>query len=283
MIEKQPHIAIILIDYNSKNITEKCIESLKHLDYENFDIIIVDNSSKIEFSDSFIKKQQLHYIKNSQNLGFAKACNIGIKYAQSELPSDYFWILNNDTTVARDSLKNMVNRSTTQNYAITGSKIIDPQTTKIQCLAGGYLNKLIGKSNFIKKDSELQKLEYICGASMLIAKNTITKVGYFDEDFFLYYEDNEFCRRALEHGLTIGYCEEAEIFHIESSTTGKIPRTKIFYTSSSFVIFCLKTKQYLTLLNGLILRFSFYLVKIRLDYLQSFIKAIYKGFNYKNG
>lgn len=282
MLKKSPLITIIILNYNSTELTKNCINSLNNtLNYKNYNIILVDNSNLIDFSKDYLKQNHIIYIKNPKNLGFAKGCNIGIKHAYNHFKPQYYWLLNNDTLVTKDSLTNLVNYAKNHHIAITGSKIINPKNNQIQCLAGGYLHYLTGKSYFIKNSKNLNKLQYICGASMLINNNTIEKIGYLDEDFFLYYEDNQYCMLAKQNNLKIGYANNSIIYHTESSTTNKIPCSRIFFTTTSFIIFCRKNKKYLTCFNGLILRFCFFIAKLKLSYIKNFFRAIYIGLTKK--
>lgn len=279
MLKTPPSVTIILLDYNSNKLTKTCIESIiTRLNYNNYQLILVDNSESKKFSHQYLKKNNVTYIKNDKNLGFATGCNIGIKYAIKNFKSDFFWLLNSDTTIEKNSLINMIDYSYKNNISITGSQIINPLNNNVQCLGGGYLNKIIGKSYFITKESQLNKLEYICGASMLISKNTIETIGYLDEDFFLYYEDSEYCDRAKRNNLKIGCSTNSIIYHIESSTTGKIPENKILFTITSFIIFCRKTNRYITCYNGLIFRLCFLTMKLQVRYLKNYFKALMKGF-----
>lgn len=272
------YIAIILLDYNSQKLTKQCIESIKQrLEFQNYQIVLVDNSENTQFSDKFLSENNITYIKNTKNTGFASGCNIGIKYAQKLTKFDYYWLLNNDATVSKDTLISLVSCAKKNNFAITGSKIINPKNNQVQCLAGGYLNRITGKTSFIAQSNDLRKLEYICGASMLISNNTIEQIGLLDEDFFLYYEDAEYCYRAIKNNLRIGYEKNSIIHHVESSTTGKIPENKILHTVSSFIIYCFKTKRYITCFNGILLRFCYFCFKLKWSYLNSFFKAIYIG------
>jgi len=160
-----------------------------------------------------IKKAQIFTRDNSfHNLGFAKAVNLGLK-AGLKKGYQYFLILNPDMQLIRFNLKEIKNGF--NNFDVfggifkQGSKtyyrgIIDPVY-----LSGGLDDK---------KPSEIMyPTDFVSGSLMFIKGSTIEKIGYFEEKYFLYYEDVEYCHRAKKKGLRVGINSKIKYYHFESS------------------------------------------------------------------
>jgi GT2 family glycosyltransferase len=249
------NIAIILLNWNNFSDTEKCIHSIMRLNYTNYQVYVIDNGSTDGSQEQLAKIKKITLIKNDQNYGFAKGYNIGIKkiLSKKEKPN-YLWILNNDTILEENSLSELVKEAKKNNLTLTGSLLLQEDQKTIQCYAGGYFNKFLCKTNLIKEEKDLTKLEYICGASMLIRCKNIKEIGLFNENFFLYWEDYEFSIRATKLGYKIGCATKSLIYHKESATTSRISNNKFIHSLRSFIIFCRIEKKYLSLLQGTSLR-----------------------------
>ena len=235
------HVSIILLNYNQYSDTIECLGSLLKCTYENFSLIIIDNGSKdgslIEFNNWFHKrskdeKKKIIIIANKENIGFSAGNNIGIKYALKNYQSDYLWVLNTDTVVEPDALSTLVICSEGKN--VCGSKLIYyDHRDKVQAYGGGYIHSLIGTSrdctdNNLRKDKYGQiKLDYICGASMLLPANALKEVGLFDESYFLYFEDADLSKRMSLAGYPLKYCSNSIVYHkVGKSTRASNPTNK---------------------------------------------------------
>ncbi|MFH0805850.1 MAG: glycosyltransferase family 2 protein [Patescibacteria group bacterium] len=229
-----PKVFIIIINWNGREDTLECLESLKNNDYLNYEVVIIDNGSKDKFqvSDSKIK-----VIYNKENLGFSGGNNVGIKYAL-ENNADYVLLLNNDTIVSKDFLSKMVEVAENNNkIGIIGPKIYFPDSKKIW-FAGGKINWLYNKGtmrgfNKIDKgqydEPKVQKTDYITGCCALIKKEVLEKIGLMPEEYFLYYEDTDWSLKARQMGYKCIFIPSAIIWHKGSKSAINGSPSYIYY------------------------------------------------------
>jgi GT2 family glycosyltransferase len=247
-------VIIIIINYNRSKITIECLESLFLLTYKHYQIVVVDNNSqdasvkelnawlynkydeserRNDNHDYGIKNIRLYYniikgkkiynksvtlIVNKNNFGFAAGNNIGIRYYANKY--DYVWLLNNDTIAEKDSLLRLLNKMREAPYlGICGSKIINYYTGKIQSI-GTKLNKYTGLLEIINDENKVNKIDSIQGASYFISKECIQSMGLLPEEYFLYFEESDYCLNALQNGFSTGVALDSIIYHKEGITTG---------------------------------------------------------------
>jgi len=215
---------IILLNYNNWQDTVECIQSLNSCNINNSNILIVENCSV----DISAKKLNEHVpgvkiIQNQKNLGFTGGNNIGIKYAY-ENNFDYAIVLNNDTIIeSKDSIKILIEEMDGNPDVTlgTGRIFYYPDKNKIW-YDGGRLIKWRGMAihyNFRKNQSEInldnkkKYVDFISGCFMCIRLKDLQKLGYMDEDFFLYLDDIEYCARAAKKNLKLMFIPLAVIYH----------------------------------------------------------------------
>ncbi len=163
----------------------------------------------------------LIFIQSGENGGFAAGNNIGIKYAQIKDDFEYIWLLNNDTVIEQDSLSKLANYAEKNDIGICGSTLMYyDNPNKIQAY-GGTINKFFGTSKHILKEDDIKdKLDYIVGASFLIDKKVIETIGLMPEEYFLYYEETDYCFNAKNSGFTLGVAVNSIVYHKDGSATG---------------------------------------------------------------
>jgi hypothetical protein len=221
-------VGIIIVNYNGEKYTNDCIKSVLKSSYQNYLVIVIDNAST-DNSVTFLEKEfnnKIVIIKNKENLGFSGANNIGIKYAL-EYECEYVLLLNNDTEIDKDLIKNMVNVSIKNNNAIISPKIYYYNEPNKIWAAGGGLNWKKGLSFHYGKDEidkgqydQQKEIDFATGCCILIHKSVFDKIGFLAEEYFLYFEDTDFCVRAKRAGIKIIYEHKAKLWHKVSSTTG---------------------------------------------------------------
>lgn len=198
-------------------------------------------------------------IQNGDNLGFAGGNNVGIRYALARNDFEYVWLLNNDTVINKNALVHLVQKMTNDSHiGICGSTLLYysmPDT--VQALGGAKYNKLLGISRHVGvltkyNDESLKiletkiKLDYIIGASMLVSKEFLLKIGLMCEDYFLYYEEIDWSIR-MQKNYKLAYVRESIVFHKEGSSIGSNvdPKSKSmlsdYYSIRNRIIF---TKKY---------------------------------------
>lgn len=269
-----PLVYIIIINYNNYEDTIECIESLEKISYENFKILIVDNNSSNDsvnkIKDLFNKYETIQ-LKN--NLGFAGGNNVGIKKA-IEYDADFILLLNNDTIVEANFLNEMINSfyNNAKNVGIVGPKIYSYYDKQISEAEGNinFFKFTTNNNSYNKNDNKCQpeqEVNFISGCCMLIKKEVFDKVGLLPEEYFMYYEDTDFCTKALEREFKILYNPEAVIYHKESSSTGgKDSPFSIKWNNRNRIIFMHKYKYKVS-------KFSFLCSKLYI-YVTRFIRIL---------
>lgn len=167
-------------------------------------------------------------IQNGANRGFAVGNNIGLRYALATGASAFVWLLNNDTIVAPDALRHMVDLGRTDpTLGAIGATMLEYRRPEIIQFAGGqYMSQWTGMAPPLRADTPRSaaprlrpKLNFICGGCLLVPVSVLERVGLLDERFFVYAEDADFCFRVSAAGYTIGYAPAAEIWHKGGATT----------------------------------------------------------------
>ncbi|HEY4507059.1 MAG TPA: glycosyltransferase family 2 protein [Candidatus Paceibacterota bacterium] len=223
-----PLVSIIIVQYNNSEDTIRCLESVKELDYANFEVIIIDNSIEVNHKNNlqaFVSKNLSKAIfkirDTTHNTGYAGGNNIGMHEAL-EQNTDYVFILNPDTTIEKNSLSDMITLAESDpKIGIVGANI-DEGNRKINC----------GKIEWLKpelKHEQKTKHYYIAGAAMLIKKEVVKKIGMLDERYFLYFEDADFCTRAVRKGFKLAIANRAIVSHSVSSSTSKMGSAKLLH------------------------------------------------------
>ena len=161
------------------------------------------------------------FIQSGENKGFAAGNNIGIKYALAKDDFEYIWLLNNDTVIEPQSLGSLITFTSKNSVGISGSALFYYDSPKkIQCY-GACVNHFFGTTRFNRSKEEHNKcLDYIVGAAFLIDKKVIDTVGLLPEEYFLYYEETDYCFNAQKQGFTISVDIKSIIYHKEGSSIG---------------------------------------------------------------
>jgi len=241
-------VFIILLNWNNWHETRECLGSLEKVDYPDFEIIIVDNGSSGEEKHKIKNFHTTYYILhttyNDSNLGFAGGNNVGIKYAL-EHGADYVLLLNNDAIVAPDFLAELVKiGDSDKSFGILGSRIYRYGTKKI-VFDGGKVNKWLTRGEHIAKSEILNPkfetnskfkiqnskfyADYITGAAMLVKRDVIEKIGLMREEYFLYYEDVDWCIRARKAGYKCVLAPASHVWHKVSATNKEGSPSYIYY------------------------------------------------------
>lgn len=221
-------LSVVILNYNVRYFLELCLKSVQkaviNLDAE---IIVVDNASEDE-SCQMVKElfPEVILIENKTNFGFSKGNNIGVSQAKG----DYLCILNPDTVVAEDTFTSLLNfAENTSNLGIVGCKLIDgvgtflPESKRNIPYVNAAFKKLLGNSkryyaNHLN-ENETGKVAILVGAFMLITKDLYSKVGGFDEDYFMYGEDIDLSYKVLKLGYDNYYYGATSVIHYKGEST----------------------------------------------------------------
>lgn len=221
-------LSVIVILYNSEKTINRCFESIKNSASENlrFNLIVIDNASVdigMQTAIAAVEKLKISnvkFIRNQQNIGFARAVNQGLKYSRQKFNSDYFLLLNPDAYLKKDCLEKLIKKiASEENIGLVAPSIVDPKINQ-PWFSGAEINWFLMKTTHLSSGDYLLKTKsYLTGCCLLIKKSVIDKIRFFDESFFLYYEDVDFSLRAQKAGFKIALEEKAICYHQESQSS----------------------------------------------------------------
>ena len=231
-------LSIIIVSYNTKELLVDCLKSIqKAFQFISAEVFVVDNNSS-DRTVSLIKKKfpKIKLIANKQNLGFSKANNQAIREAQGK----YILILNPDTRLMSDTIIKMIDfMQDNPQVAVSTCKVelpngqLDrdcrrhfPTPWRAFCHFAG-LSKIFATSEILDQyyygylpDDHQHEIDSCAGAFMMVRKSAIAEVGLFDEDFFFYGEDLDWCYRFKEAGFKIVYTPITKIIHYKGAASG---------------------------------------------------------------
>lgn len=255
-------VFISILNFNGNNNTLDCVESLKRVNISDFKltIMIIDNNSseKLNLQKESLGKIQLEIIRNEKNLGFSGGHNVGIKHALKN-GADYIVILNNDTYVHEDFLRELfVVAEKNDKIGILSPKIYfasgfeyhknrysKNEVGKVLWYAGGEMDwkNVIGHHMGVDEVDrgqfdKIENTELATGCCILLKKDVINKVGMFDDKYFLYYEDADLAMRTKKNGFEIGYVPKSIIWHKNAgSSEGPGSTLQDYYITRNRLVF----------------------------------------------
>jgi GT2 family glycosyltransferase len=219
---------VIVLNWNGTDDTLDCLRSLVRVDYPRYEIVVVDNGSR-EPPRARIEAQfpSVTYLETPLNLGYAGGNNIGIRQALAQ-GHDYVFVLNNDTIVEPDFLTRAIAAAeSTPAVGVIGIKILAWDRPGCVWVAYGrvtYHQSLVRLIGYYEQDDgaydEQREVDWVPGTAMLFPRRALERVGLFDEDFFAYHEDVDWCTRAREHGLRVIFTPGARIHHKGHRSSG---------------------------------------------------------------
>jgi len=220
-------ISVIIVSYNTADLIGPCLTSVLDQTGVDKEIFIVDNASP-DGSAALINKAfpAIHLIANEENRGFAVANNQAIAHCRGR----YILFLNPDTVLQENCL------STSLSYldghpeiGLAGLHILNPDGTDQESVSRRYLSQRYTSGELTNLPGPIA---CVLGAAMIAPREAIISVGGFDEDYFLYGEDEDLCLRIRQQGLQIGFIEAARVVHYHGqserkSTSAEVWRKKI--------------------------------------------------------
>lgn len=234
-------VSIIIVSFNTSELTSKCISSIiRHTKGITYEIIVIDNNSSDDSVDklkslSKTTKVNIKIIENNKNHGFGYANNQGIKKSNSN--SKYILFLNSDTKISTNVIPVMVNLlEGRQDVGVVSCKLLNANLT-VQP-TGGYFPTLIRVFSWmIIQDLPLvdliikpfhpkansfynieQELDWVTGAFFMIRREVVKTSGVFDTDYFMYTEETDYCFRIRKSGWKILYSPMSSIIHYGGSS-----------------------------------------------------------------
>ncbi|MDR2719427.1 MAG: glycosyltransferase family 2 protein [Nitrososphaerota archaeon] len=301
---KKTQVSVILLNYNEKAFLNKCLSSLQQQTYRSFNVILVDNAST-DGSVSYVKKEfpWVTLVENRENVGFSAGCNSGVKFSDA----DYIVFLNCDTMVDKKWLEMLIAGVETNRAGICGAKILDMTNPALIQEVGG-LSDQFGFS-LSQGWGELDKAKYnmsretfyVSGASLLIKKEVINKIGLFDSAYFFNQEDVDICWRAHLAGYKVVVNPLAVVYHKGGGSAQGAPGSNVnnvkgsyvtsawrrYYAERNILRTLLKNYQLISLVKLLlpffVIFFSeivYYIFSGRLNVAEAYLKALLWNFQH---
>lgn len=228
-------LSIVILSFNTPLMVADCIKSLsshfsKELKEKQIEIVVVDNASTKENLDKLEIKLKgllgIKLIKNKENSGFGRGCNLGAENSQGE----YVLFLNSDTLVSDRGLLKMTDfLEKNPQVAILGGKLFNPDGTPQQS-AGKFYNlinffiMLVGgqrKGLLLSSPEKITTVDWVSGACFMTKKEIFESLGGFDKELFMYVEDMELCYRAKKSGLKTFFFPDTKIIHREHGSSSR--------------------------------------------------------------
>ena len=214
-----PLVFIVVLNYNGRATLPECLRSVFRLDYPLFHVVVLDNASTDgSFEQARRTYPKAHFISNSENVGFARGMNVGIRFALDQR-AEYIWLVNPDTVVTEDSLRLLVELlEHNPDTGMVSPRIVSPTNTL--WFGGGTIQWLRMRAVHTPLRSETRPFEtgFLSGCAPLIKSSVFRMTGLFDERFFLYYEDADLSYRAKKMGFSTVIHPRAVVTHSEEST-----------------------------------------------------------------
>jgi hypothetical protein len=241
-------LSIIIVNYRGWDTLRKCLDELATFRGNGFEFeaIIIDNNSGDGFLETFSKRYNgsFHFIHNEVNGGFANGCNLGASGAKGE----FLLFLNPDTVASESAIAGLLEKARVipDNSLISCRQVNSNEREKraygnfltLSMLTGPgrAISRLIDGKNFQPEVSgNMIKPDWISGSVIMMRKRYFEKLGGFDEDYWMYFEDMDICRRARNNGGDIFYLTSVTIKH-DHGGSSRIDRRTTVITKTEVII-----------------------------------------------
>jgi len=248
-------ISIIILNYKSRGLALNCIKSIKEADFSpessglKYEIIVVDNNSNDGIGEIISWQYPgIKFIQNKKNLGMGAGNNVGIKKAEGR----YVAVMNPDTMAFPDTFLKLYNfMESSPEVGIAGPKQFYPdRTVQNSCyqwynlFTPVYRRTPLGKFKFAQKDvarflmkdsdhNSVKKVDWLLGSFLFCRSSCLDQIGFFDERFFMYFEDTDLCRRTWQKGWKVVYFPESRIIHNHKRESAETPWYKFLWNQAA--------------------------------------------------
>ena len=254
-------LSITIVSWNTQDLLEQCLGSIyQHVKHISFEVLVVDNGSKDKSVKMIQEKfSQVSLLKNKTNLGFSKAANLGLRRSIGR----YLMILNSDTVVLPDSFGKIVGlMDAHSDVGAVGCRLLNPDGSLQRSHFGRfpnlwsvfcqyfylsqyfYMRRLFTKRWKFPKDTVYEQdfagpieVEHLNGSCITVRAETANQVGLLDEDYFLIFEETDWCYRIRKAGWKIYYFPNASIIHYWGQSSNLLVDRGLINTYKSQQIF----------------------------------------------
>ena len=260
-----PLVSVVIVTYNSRRHIDACLESaVKTLPPLEYETVIVDNASAD--STGLAVRQRwpaVRVIDAAGNLGFARATNIGIRQSSGA----FVLVLNPDTVLHPGAIERLLEVvESTQDVAVVGPRLVDGRG-RAELSFGSMIGpvselrqKLLVRGNdrgapvihsYVQRLTRRSRVvDWVSGACMLVRRSDANAVGLFDERYFMYAEDVDFCAAIRARGGKVLFVADAEVSHLRGQSVASLPRaTEVAYRRSQLAFYAKHHPGWLPLLR----------------------------------
>jgi GT2 family glycosyltransferase len=261
-----PVLTAIVVSYNDRENIGRCLSSIRTgSEGSAAEVIVVDNASSDGSPDLVAADfPSVRLIRSTENLGFARANNLAIRRSRGEL----ILFLNTDAALQEGTLAALLAElRRNPRTGIVGPALVNDRGGFQVSFGGrvGFLSELFRKTVLnrywarrLRRDRTRRKAGWVSGACFLARRRALEAAGFFDEDFFLFFEDIDLCRRVGRAGWEVVFLPEARAFHKGGATTApRRLRSRLAYRESQILYYRKHASRFSQLLLRLYLRLAF--------------------------
>lgn len=247
----KPQLSIVIVSWNSWAYLGKCLDSIFAAGSPGLEVILVDNDSKDQTKREIAEHYpQVRLISNPANLGYAKACNQGLKISSG----DFILLLNPDTAVHPGALDNILQYMKNHpEVGAVGPQLVYPDgAIQASCRRFPNYSTLLWEVTLLSRlfpahplfgawkmgDFNFQtgrEVDQPMGAALMVKREVMDKIGVLDERFSMFFNDVDLCYRIKKAGFKTIFLPQARITHAEGASTGQRPRRMIWYSHWGFL------------------------------------------------
>lgn len=228
-------VGVVIVNWNETGRTVECLRSLAASTHPSLAQVVVDNASP-EDPEPALRAEfpALRIVRLARNRGFAAGCNAGAA-AALDGGADHLLFLNNDTQVEPDAVPALVAAAGRYPSAILAPKIVYADEPGRVWSAGGIverpwmLNRHLGEGEPVERHAESRRVDWATGCALFVTVDTYQRLGPFDESYFMYLEDLDWCLRGARLGIETRLVADAVVRHEVSASANRMPRPSVFY------------------------------------------------------
>lgn len=238
---------IVIVNFNTRNYLADCVQSIiEHTKANTYRIWVIDNASTDDSVQWIRARATVHGIFNQKNIGYGAACNQGIKAGNGE----YIFLFNSDIRVTPNWLIPMIRiLKSSSRIAVVGPKLVNEDSLIVGAgVVGTHLHPIIrgwGQPDLPNRYHQVTECLSIGGSCMGIKRKLLSELGFFDENFFHYFEETDYCYNARAHGYKVIYCPTSKVIHRVNGSCHDQPKLMTYYEQSK-TYFYKKWKEFLT-------------------------------------
>ncbi|WP_243370792.1 glycosyltransferase family 2 protein [Geotalea sp. SG265] len=268
-----PLVSVIILNWNGRKFLKECLDSLLLQSYAHFEVVLVDNGSS-DGSPEYVRSNYpaVKVVALPQNVGFAAGNNVGLEHCRGE----FVVTLNNDTKVDWEFISALVAVvKADDRIGLVAAKMLNYyQTDRIDSVGLMIASNGLGYNKGIAEVDSGQYKEPApvfgpCGGAALYRRAMLSETGFFDEDFFAYYEDFDLAWRCRLAGWQAVTAPGAVVYHVHSATSGEWSSFKVFHTH--------RNKWYVIIKNWPTTVLIQYLPKVLFYDIAALILAVMRG------